>query len=163
MSANTKEVVYRKATLKDLEELCRLSKLQQDFHKNYSWYYKFKKNYMKDTKKFVRKGILSKKEFVMVAQLGNSIGGYIHASIKPGIPIFVWKNCLWINDIFVKKSLRGKGVGKSLFNKSIDFGLKKGVSFVKLQTDSKNMLAENFYKSRGMELLDKVWIFKVGK
>ena len=161
MANNSSELTYRKATLKDLPTLVELSKLQHKFHKDFSWYYVFKKNYEKDTKSFLKKAITSKKEFTLVAESAGEIKGFVHATIKAGVPILEWKKVLWINDVFVKDELRGKGVGKKLFDEAISFAQKNKIILVKLQTDAKNLLAENFYTRQGMEVLDKVWIMKV--
>ncbi len=63
-----------------------------------------------------------------------------------------WNNTLWIENIRVKDSLQGSGIGSKLLNKSIAVAEEAGVRHVGLETQSTNYPAIQCYKKFGFRV-----------
>jgi len=69
-----------------------------------------------------------------------------------------WKGkCLFLEDIVVTESQRGKGVGKLLFNKVVDVSKEMKVRRVEWQVLDWNTPAKEFYKKYD-SILDGEWV-----
>lgn len=77
------------------------------------------------------------------AYLNNHLVGFILLSR------ISWNNTLWIENIRVKESLQGHGVGSKLLSKSIAVAKEVGARHVGLETQSTNYPAIQFYKKFG--------------
>lgn len=60
------------------------------------------------------------------------------------------KQCLWIEDLYIKEEYRGKGLGKQFFEYIQD--KYKNVIF-RLEVEEDNEVAVNLYKKQGFEVL----------
>lgn len=61
------------------------------------------------------------------------------------------KNYLVVHRIFTAYKTRGKGYGKILIEKSIEFAIKNNLKSIRLDTFSKNISAQEFYKKQGFK------------
>ena len=69
-----------------------------------------------------------------------------------------WKGkCLYLEDLIVSETHRGKGVGKLLFNHCMDFGKMNGCARMIWQVLDWNKPALDFYKSYDADL-DSEWV-----
>lgn len=64
---------------------------------------------------------------------------------------------IYLDDLYVKKDYRGKGIGSTLFDKIIEIGKRENCSKMKWQVSNWNSKAQEFYKSRGA-IIDDVEI-----
>ncbi|WP_437920788.1 GNAT family N-acetyltransferase [Sphingobacterium sp. LRF_L2] len=61
----------------------------------------------------------------------------------------------WIlNDLFVDPPARGKGVATQLIHAVMDFAKEKSATFVQLETQVNNVVAQKLYKKIGFQLQD---------
>lgn len=80
-----------------------------------------------------------------------------------GLSLYYWRYSTWkgrrlyLEDLIVTESARGKGFGQALFNATIEFGLSQNCSGMMWQVLDWNEPAIGFYKSYGAEL-DAAWV-----
>ncbi|MBX2965207.1 MAG: GNAT family N-acetyltransferase [Cyclobacteriaceae bacterium] len=81
-----------------------------------------------------------------------------------GISIFYWRYSTWkgkrlyLEDIIVTEKERGKGIGKQLFNRTMQHALDEDCSGMMWQVLDWNEPAINFYKKYYNAKLDDEWI-----
>lgn len=69
-----------------------------------------------------------------------------------------WKGkCIYLEDIIVRESLRGKGIGKVLFDAMVEKASEEGAKRLQWQVLDWNEPAINFYKKYNASL-DSTWI-----
>jgi len=121
---------------------------------------KFKPFYISDTNEGEKKSWLEevKKAFqknnvlILVAEEKGHLIGYIWVKthflnyLKPK------KKVGYINELFVKKEFRGKGVSSKLMEKVLDWFKGQRIGFVSLGVFAQNSAAINLYKKFGFEL-----------
>ncbi len=84
-------------------------------------------------------GVINEK-YSYGAYIGNMLVGFVLLSR------ISWNNTLWIENIRVKESLQGHGIGSKLLSKCIAVAKETGVRHVGLETQSTNYPAVQFYK-----------------
>lgn len=70
----------------------------------------------------------------------------------PNRPILVPRRILYVNDICVDETCRGKGIGKLLFQKVKDYAKNVGASSLELGVLAFNERAIDFYHAMGMNV-----------
>ena len=71
---------------------------------------------------------------------------------------FTWTGkSLYLDDIYVKKEYRNKGIGKQLINKVIEFAKENNCSRIRWQVLNWNTPAIEFYKKLGANISDE-WL-----
>ncbi len=90
----------------------------------------------------------------LVAESDNMIVGFALF-----FPVYsTWKgNCLYLEDICVKESLRRKGIGKKLFDAVLELAEKRNMKRLSWQVLDWNESAISFYKKYKTEF-DSTWI-----
>lgn len=63
-----------------------------------------------------------------------------------------WNNSLWIENIRVSEEFKGKGLGKKLIARLIEFAKSKNVRLLGLEVQSSNYPAIKFYEKCGLEI-----------
>lgn len=77
-----------------------------------------------------------------------------------GMALFYKRFSTWVGssihleDLIVTEKFRGKGIGKVLYDKVLEFALQKGVKRVEWEVLDWNKPAINFYKSTGAIMLE---------
>ena len=80
-----------------------------------------------------------------------------------GISIYYWRYSTWkakrlyLEDIIVTETMRGKGIGKQLFERTMQHAIDKDCSGMTWQVLDWNEPALNFYKKYGAKL-DAEWV-----
>lgn len=122
-----KGVKIRKATMKDINEVQKMSGADE-----------LKNPDGKPQKKWWFEAFIKEKQFFYVAQADSNLVGFIVAERTVG-------DCILIQDIFIKKDFRGKGVGHLLINTLEREAKKKKVRAFYAYSDVKKETV-NFYK-----------------
>lgn len=106
-------------------------------------------------KELVRDGFGKKKVYeCFIAERKNKIAAIALYYIKYS----TWKGrCIYLDDIIVTESLRGKGIGKKLFEEVIKAAKKMKVRKLEWQVLNWNKPAINFYKKYST-VFDEEWI-----
>lgn len=144
-----KDLVIRNANLQDLKIIQKLNNELFDLElKNYDttlvkdWAISNEgKEYFED---------LINNNFVVVALLDNEIVGYLAGTINEKGS---YENIQYgeINNMFIKDSCRGYGVGKSLVKEFKLYCKNNGINDLIVTASAKNKNAINFYKKNGFE------------
>ncbi len=127
-------MILRKATNKDLNGCVKISHIPE-----FSFLHKISDKKAKEyLSSYIKKGIL------IVAEEKKEIIGFISGEFMLG-------NVLWIDAITIKKEMRGRGLGKKLFNEFRKQCKKKKIKSVYLMAPKFNKNTVKFYESIGMK------------
>ncbi|MDD5529437.1 MAG: GNAT family N-acetyltransferase [bacterium] len=88
--------------------------------------------------------------FVAQNDTNETIGGVVIAYDTPEIHMLEGRKdltVLW--DIRVQPEYRGKGIGKLLFNKAVEYTKEKNCKIIKIETQNNNVDACEFYSKQG--------------
>jgi GNAT superfamily N-acetyltransferase len=94
----------------------------------------------------------------------NPIFGFFLAEYESrivGLSLYYWRYSTWkgkrlyLEDIIVTESARGKGIGKMLFNRTMQHALDENCSGMMWQVLDWNEPAINFYKKYGTAIVDE--------
>lgn len=137
----------RKANKKDFKEYL---KLKREEEKDYSKIIREKIVYPRDSvmKKEFNKFNSTKDNIVFVVENKQILVGYLHGSYFNNS----YKKGGFIEDIFVTKRFRGRGLAKSLINYFTKTVKAKKYDVVQLSVNPKNNVALNLYKKLGFEI-----------
>lgn len=92
-------------------------------------------------------GIKSKNTIILVAEENKILKGYISITLIKNI----WQRLCYIDDIFVKKDSRRKGIGLSLLKELIKIMKSRKIKKFKLGVETKNEKAIQLYKKIGFK------------
>lgn len=144
-----KNLIIRNADLKDLEIIQKLNNELFDLElKNYDTTLVKDWAISNEGKKYFED--LINNHFVVVALLDDEIVGYLAGTINEKGS---YENIQYgeINNMFIKDSCRGYGVGKALVNEFKMYCKSKGINDLIVTASAKNKNAINFYKKNGFE------------
>lgn len=97
----------------------------------------------------LKEELSEKNAFQMFAKDGDIFAGYI-ASVEKEIK----PNFLWIVELFIDPKYQKQSVGTSLIKKVISEAKEKEMSGLTVQTETKNIPAQNLYKKIGFVEID---------
>jgi GNAT superfamily N-acetyltransferase len=142
------KISVRKANKKDIPQI--LSLIRELAH-----YEKAPQEVKVTAKELERDGFGKKKVYeCFVAEEGNKVKGIALYYVKYS----TWKGkCIYLDDIIVTESMRGKGIGKLLFDEVIKVSKKMKVRKLEWQVLNWNEPAINFYKKYST-VFDDEWI-----
>ena len=145
------KIVIRRATLKDLKEIQRLSRLL--FEKEYKEYDKSLDSTWNDGegKKYFKNRITSKNGFVEVAELKDKVIGYLCGGLYERRFYRVPGVYAELDNMFIEKRYRGSGVGTSFSRDFVAWCKTKKVRFIAVTASAKNKHAISFYRKVGFK------------
>jgi len=138
------KVIIRKGIKKDIKEMARI--FREEYAKK-PWNEKWtEKNSIKKIKNY-----FNNKYKIYVCEIDKKIVGFIVTDT------FVWASGKegFIDQIIISEKYQGKGIGKTLLEKTEDYFRKKGIKEIILYTNIKSN-AVGFYKGRGYKQGDMV-------
>ncbi|WP_236614065.1 GNAT family N-acetyltransferase [Nafulsella turpanensis] len=122
----------------ELEDIGQLSKLFDDYRVFYE-----KESDLDGAKRFLTERIEKNESVIYVADSGNALCGFVQL-----YPIFssTRMNRLWLlNDLFVNKLHRGKGISKKLIGKAKELARETKSSGLILETAKNNIVGNQLY------------------
>ena len=146
--------MIRKANIKDFESYLKLKRLEE---KDYSSITRKKIRYPED--KVLRKEFLNalRKQLILIVEFDNRIVAYMHGTFFRN-PYYKWG---YVEDIYVVKELRRKGIAKELIRYFVKILDKKGYKRIDLSVNPANVGAIKLYKKSGFKVfhwdLKKEW------
>jgi len=90
---------------------------------------------------------------LLVAVKNRAITGYLLGQAHRRPRYFKTKRCGFIGELAVTKKERGKGTGKLLLKAFLDWADQKGLPYVNLFVDSRNLAGRGFWKKAGFETI----------
>jgi GNAT superfamily N-acetyltransferase len=147
---NRNEITIRRATIKDLENILRLTaglyeNEAQNFDTdwNIGWLYGA-------GKKIIKAGLSDKDCFCLIAEAGGRAVGFLRASLYWD-EWMKWKNGkgaeIW--DIFVEKRYRSRRIGRRFMEELLSWCEKRKVDYVLANATFANRQAKKFYRELG--------------
>ena len=111
-------MLIRKAKKEDIESIHKLDRESTKYHKKFDTdFYTISEKWWKIKKNSQLKAIKSPTNFVLVAELDEKVVGYIWGYTETIIKNKIGK----IQELIVTSKQRGKGIGKELIKKMLDF------------------------------------------
>lgn len=95
--------------------------------------------------------INSPKAEVVVAVVGSEIVGSGYAKILQAKPYQKFQEYAYLGFMYVKPSFRGHGVNQSIINELILWSKKNGMTEIRLEVYSENMVAQKAYSKIGFK------------
>ena len=100
---------------------------------------------------FVREGLASERNFLLVAKSRSRVVGFVHATIFRDHPFKVSKLVGGIDDVYVLPEFRGRGIGKKLAVECLNKMKGAGAKVVRLQVLTENKVAIRLYEKLGFK------------
>ncbi|MFH1379371.1 MAG: GNAT family N-acetyltransferase [bacterium] len=158
---NTIGMIVRKARLKDIESLLVLYKQLMAMHWDYDVLYRIQPRAVSDYRKFIKICMKDPQSLILVAEKKGEIAGFITARILDRFSVFKIKKAAYIYDIFIKKTYRGKKVGKNLIDKFRLWAKRKKIKYIKLEVSPKNKKGLKFWESLGFYVFQHKMALKI--
>lgn len=113
------------------------------------------------TEEKLERSIFGNEKFVeiLLAEVNNESVGY--ALFFKNYSTFLGKPGIYLEDLFVKPSYRGKGIGKALLSKIISIAKERNYGRVEFSVLDWNLSAIDFYKKMGAEPLEEWKVFRL--
>ena len=148
-------LIIRKAKIKDVPIILSLIKELAEYEKL--------SHEVIVTETELRENLFGKKRYaeVLLASFDNEPAGM--ALFFHNYSTFVGKPGIYLEDLYVKPDLRGKGIGKLLLLELIKLAEKRNCGRVEWAVLDWNLPAIGFYKKLGAELMESWRIFRLTK
>jgi len=134
-------MIIQKVTLTELKQLTELFDLYRMFYKQESD--------LEGAKQFLSERISKDESAVFIALDGENPLGFVQ--LYPSFSSVSMKRSWILNDLYVKKEARGKGVGEYLLKKTIEFAKETGAKGLFLETANDNYNAQRLYEKIGFK------------
>ncbi|PKM92454.1 MAG: hypothetical protein CVU81_00340 [Euryarchaeota archaeon HGW-Euryarchaeota-1] len=108
-----------------------------------------KKNILDIFKPYLQKIIASKNSTIFLAEFEGKLVGFILLKIYPNNPLFKLDYLGTIDDLFVKKEFRGRGISSKLKDVAIVWFKKKGVAYLSVGAFADNPASLAIYEKWG--------------
>ena len=116
-----------------MHELCQMHAIKNEY-----FYGPLLKKY--DALNYVRSNLRNKNRQILVAEIGQDLVGYAFISIEKAEDYFRFKKYLYLDEIFVRRGYRNKGIGGRLMNVVIKISKdKKAPILARIYPFNKNM------------------------
>ena len=148
-----KNILIRSATEKDVPAILSLIKELANYEKL--------SDQVIATEDELKKVLFDENDFVevLVAEYGEQIIG--QALFFKNFSTFLGKPGIYLEDLFVKPDMRGKGIGKALLDKIISIAKERNYGRVEWSVLDWNETAIDFYKKIGAKPLEDWTIFRL--
>ena len=153
------DIVIRKALIDDLKIVQELNyKLFDLEYNNFDPALNMQWTFSERGKTYFKK--LIEEGTVWVAEDNNKVIGYLAGSVE-GTPSYATKSIAELDNFYIDKEYRKKGIGKKLVQEFKEYCMKLGVEEMKVTASSKNMNAREFYKYIGFEDFEVTYKMKL--
>ena len=153
MEKNSDKIKIRSAEIKDSEIILKLIK-------ELSVYEKLSHTVI-NNEVLLKENLFGKRKFaeVLIADFENQSVGF--ALFFHNYSTFVGKPGIYLEDLYVKPEMRGKGIGKALFLELIKIAKERNCGRVEWSVLNWNKSAIDFYKSMGAIPMDEWTVYRL--
>lgn len=145
----------RKAKMSDLKKIVEMETKQNLLHEVFNPpIYAADNDFERKWTRLLKKEWGDAKHHLLVAVDGKTIVGFIYGKIKDR-PLRKIKKYGLVDEIFIEKNYRGKGIGTRLMGNLINWLKTKGIAHVEAVVSSKNKESIKFHKKLGFEEYEK--------
>jgi len=151
----------RNASIEDIDKISKLMLQVAEIHSNARKDIFKEKN--REQMKLELKGRLDENENILVMENGKELVGVMIFKIKEvkNHSALKDRNVLWIDELVVDETLRGKGIGTILFGEAKKFAKDKHCDSVELNCWNFNERAIAFYEKCGMKVQRNIMEVKI--
>ena len=128
-----------KADLTDLEAVTEVFDLYRIFYKQTSDIH--------NAREFIKERLTNKDSVIFVAYEEENPVGFVQ--LYPSFSSVSMKRLWILNDLYVKETVRGKGLGEKLINTAIAYAAETGAKGLLLETAEDNYGAQRLYEKMG--------------
>lgn len=129
----------QRATINHLDSLIELFDLYRIFYEQQS--------NLDGAKEFLKERIQNEESCIFIAFEEGTAVGFVQ--LYPSFSSVSMKRSWVLNDLYVKKNARKKGVGEQLIKTGIQFAAETGAKGVLLETGKENITAQRLYEKIG--------------
>ncbi len=133
---------------REMEEVSEYNQLEEDLD-------------IQETIEHKREKLGSGDTYFYIAEESDQKAGFISASLKDSIPVFSRGTKLKLNEIFVKKDFRRKGIASTLMNEIEEVANREDCETIELDVNVANQSAQELYRERGFDTERKKMIKEV--
>ena len=133
--------MIHRATLDDLQALAHLFDLYRIFYGQ--------KSDLAATEAFIHERLSLNESVIFVAKIDGEYVGF--TQLYPTFTSVGMKRIWLLNDLYVHKDFRKKGIGEALIRHTFEYARKTGRAKVILETGSDNVQAQALYEKIGFE------------
>ncbi|MFD1769369.1 GNAT family N-acetyltransferase [Sphingobacterium suaedae] len=145
--------MIKQANVADLEDIISLFEAYRTFYRHPSD--------LQGCRKFLTERLAHKESVIFIVYLEGKPVGFTQLYPKYSSARLA-KN--WIlNDLFVDSDARNRGLGQQLIQTAVEFAQIDGATFVQLETQVENVIAQSLYKKMGFALQEPDTEFLVFK
>ncbi|MCK5238281.1 MAG: GNAT family N-acetyltransferase [Candidatus Thorarchaeota archaeon] len=136
-------------TVEDADVYVELFNASARYHGERDSRFHYASNLSDLTRNYYTEQCDSKDSWTGLAVLGKTVVGYISAVVRERGPIHEIRTIGFIEGLFVKPDVRGKGIGSQLWNKALDWLKEKNIGIIHLSVATENPLAFEFWRNKG--------------
>jgi ribosomal protein S18 acetylase RimI-like enzyme len=153
------QVVIRRATLGDVEEILPLWSEMMDYHAALDTRFQPAPGAGERWIAFLRDRLQSENACVMVAEAEGQLVGYIVGMIGENPPVLLPSKYGLVSDICVDPNWRRQGIGRRLFEALKAWFREKELSTIQLSVAHHNPVSQAFWRAMGcQDFLDRLWV-----
>ena len=147
------KLIIRKAEVKDVPQIFTFIKELAEYEKLSSE--------VTTTEEILKESLFGNKTYaeVLISEYEEEPAG--HAIFFHNFSTFVGRPGIYLEDIYVRPHLRGKGIGKALLLQLIKIAKERNCGRVEWAVLDWNKSAIDFYKSLGAEPMDEWTVFRM--
>lgn len=139
-------ITIKTATIDDLESVTSLFDAYRVFYR--------KESDFESASTFIKERITNNESIIYVAFSGDQAIGF--TQLYPIFSSTRMKRVWLLNDLYIDKNHRGKGISKMLLEKSKQLAKDTSAAAVILETEKTNIIGNQLYPSAGFKLEDDV-------
>lgn len=148
---NSNPIKIRPACSLDIPELQRLWKELIDDHKASNDFFSRSAHGHQFYANFISKQLTQKSAMIFVAEIPQSLVGYIHLEISDYHQVYVKNEFGFIHELVVTQAYRFQGIGKQLYNTAMQWFKKHKITRIELDVAASNPKAKQFWQALGFE------------
>ena len=121
------------------------------YHADFDPWCELLENAEQQYSEFIAKAIEDDRSLFLLAVEDDKTVGYIYGNIRENPPVIREYRQFYLEDMFVRPEYRGRGIGKILLDKTIEWVKAKNIEKIQLDVHLKNPRGYNFWKECGFQ------------
>ncbi len=142
------DITIRRATIDDVASVCALSQWLFEYERQFTDEFNINWSHAEEGKKFFIKRLKSRKSFILLAQDGNILVGYILITLEK-LSWRAFNPIAEVVNLSVAPVYRGKGIGTTLFQQAKVLAKKRGAQRMSVSALTGNTRTLQFYQRQG--------------
>src|SRR5918998_428082 len=145
----SRDFAIRVGRKEDAEAAARLWMQSAEEHKGHDPVYATAPGAEKTMRRFLTDLARNSYAFLFVATVGDRTVGFVSGELREGSPTFQPKTWASVDDVFVERDQRNRGIVRALIASVEGWARQKGANGVSLQVAAANARGRKFYEDLG--------------